>query len=1226
MKNFFYLSALVCLILAVTGSNLNAQHWVNTEDNSPQDFYTIQKSFEDYWKDKNTEEKGKGWKAFKRWEWFWGQRVYPSGNFPNPDQTYLEYKKRTSKEKKNKTQVVGSWAILGPSSNSGGYGGMGRVNVVRELPGNSSVIFAGSAGGGLWETTNGGSSWFTTTDELGSIGITDIVFNPSNSNTMYIATGDGDAADNYSIGVMKSTDGGSTWNTTGLNWSLSNTRRISRLLIHPTDGNTIYAGTSSGIYKTTDGGTSWTLIFNSMSVKDMEFLTSDPNTIIAAGSAIYRTTNAGSTWSQITSGLPTSGVYRIALAVTPANSSYVYALMANNTNYGFLGLYRSVDGGVSWTRMSNSPNILGWNYTGNDTGGQGWYDLCIAASLTNANEIYTGGVNTWKSTNGGANWSIISYWNSQYSPTIHADQHDLWIAPNSTRMYSGNDGGVYRTTNAGTSWSWLGSGMQITQFYRLGASATNSSLVMTGSQDNGSKLRNGTTWTDVIGGDGMECLINHSNSSVMYGELYYGQIYKSTNTGASFSAINWPSERGSYAGWVAPYVMHPTDGNTLYMGCRNVFKTTNSGTSWSQLTNFTSGTLSVLHVAPSNANYIYASTGANYLQMTSNGGTSWNQYSLPVTLTLTYLSIHNTDPLKIWATFSGYSSGYKVYYSTNGGQSWTNVSGTLPNVPVNCIVYQNSYSNRVYVGTDIGVFYRDDNTTDWQDFNTNLPNVVVNELEIHYGTSKIRAATYGRGLWEAEIPVVQLTAPTLASPANQATGIVTNPTLSWNSVTGVTGYQVHYSTSSSFATYSEVNTTSTSTALSNLSYLTTYYWRARSTDGSSFSPWSTTNSFTTESIVLASPVLTAPDDLATNVPVNTTLSWSPVTNAASYVVQYSTSSTFGTYTERTSTTTSLSLTGLAYNTLYYWRVKAVNGGVTGGWSNRSFTTVQLTLSEPTLSSPSNGATGVSVSPNLSWLSVANATGYIIQYSTVSDFTTNTETTSTSTSKSLSGLSYSTTYYWRVKATNGSIQGPWSGARSFTTQALTLSVPSLVSPRNNARSIPTTTTLSWSSVTNATGYTIQYSTTSTFSSYTQVSSGTNSVGVSGLATSTSYYWRVKATNGSVSSAWSSSRKFTTRSGKDAEDSENLGITENNFEISPNPVTNTAELTIDLIEDSFVSISVYASDGTAVMDNHFGLISRGNNQLNLNLSNLANGVYIVVMKAGEQAISKKVVISR
>jgi ligand-binding sensor domain-containing protein len=187
--------------------------------------------------------------------------------------------------------------------------------------------------------------------------------------------------------------------------------------------------------------------------------------------------------------------------------------------------------------------------------------------------------------------------------------------------------------------------------------------------------------------------------------------------------------------------------------------------------------------------------------MTSNGGTSWSEYSLPAYTTLTYLAVSNNDPQRLWAAFSGYTSGSKVYQSTNGGQSWTNISGTLPNVPINTIVYQNNYNNRLYVGTDIGVMYRDDNSSDWVDFSTNLPNVVVTELEIQYSSGKLRAATFGRGLWEAEIPTTSLSDPTLASPSNSATDVAINPTLTWNAVSGATSYTTQYSTSSSFATY-----------------------------------------------------------------------------------------------------------------------------------------------------------------------------------------------------------------------------------------------------------------------------------------------------------------------------------------------------------------------------------------------------------------------------------------
>ncbi len=796
-RHLHYVGALIAVLMLLSSGSLLSQGW-NKEDLKPnKNFYEIQKSFNSYWIDKNIHEKGKGWKNFKRWEWFWGQRVYPDGKFPNPDQTYLEYQKRLRMEKGNRdrTLTTGAWQILGPASNGGGYGGLGRINVVREHPTNSDILFAGAASGGLWKSTDGGANWSTNTDALGSLGVTDIVFDPNNSNTMFLATGDGEHSDTYSIGVLKSTNGGSTWNTTGLNWSQNNNRTISRLLINPSNSSILYAGGSNGIYKTTDGGSSWTLVFYAMSVKDMEFKPGTPSTIYAARNAIYRSTDNGSTWTQLTNGLPASGIERIAIAVSPDSANIVYALMSDASSSGFLALYRSTDSGDSWTQMSDSPNILGWNSDGSDTGGQGWYDLCLAVSPLDANEIYAGGVNVWKSTNGGANWTRATYWSNSYSPTIHADQHDLWFVPNSSRLYVGNDGGIYYTTNGGTSWSWLGSGLAITQFYRLGTSATDENIVIAGSQDNGTKLKNGTSWSDVLGGDGMECIVNYSNADIMYGELYYGRIKKSTDGGSTFNTINLPSEyNDGYGGWLTPYVMHPTDANTLYAGYRNVFKTTDGGSSWTQISNFTSGTITVLQVAPSNANYIYASTGASNLQVTTDGGTSWNEYALPAYTMMTYLAVDNDDPENIWITFSGYYSGQKVYNSTDAGQTWTNISGSLPNLPVNCIVYQKDYYDRIFIGNDIGVYYRDNNTNDWVAFGTGLPNVVVNELEIQYNAEKIRAATYGRGLWEAEIPTTMIAAPALLSPAANASDVEINTALSWNTATAASAYIAQYST------------------------------------------------------------------------------------------------------------------------------------------------------------------------------------------------------------------------------------------------------------------------------------------------------------------------------------------------------------------------------------------------------------------------------------------------
>lgn len=256
MKKSLCLGSIMSLIMVVLISSvaLKAQPWMdNLTDNQKQNFFEIQKSFEKYWKDKDITEKGKGWKPFKRWEWYWESRVSPSGNFPDPLLIYNEnHKKSLQKSKANRLQGVGDWISLGPSTNAGGYGGLGRVNCVREDPSNTNTLWIGAASGGLWKSTDGGTSWSTTSDGLGSIGISDIAF--GNNGAMYIATGDCDAGDIYSIGVLKSIDGGQTWNPTGLEWPQSNTNMIGRLLIIPGAPDILYASTRYGIWKSVDGG------------------------------------------------------------------------------------------------------------------------------------------------------------------------------------------------------------------------------------------------------------------------------------------------------------------------------------------------------------------------------------------------------------------------------------------------------------------------------------------------------------------------------------------------------------------------------------------------------------------------------------------------------------------------------------------------------------------------------------------------------------------------------------------------------------------------------------------------------------------------------------------------------------------------------------------------------------------------------------------------------------
>jgi len=721
-------------------------------DEDRDNFYAVQQAFNNYWESHDRKEKGKGWKAFKRWEWYWEQRVSPSGEFPRAMHLYDEYKKvverRGSLDPANSSAA--NWTELGPSTSPGGYAGLGRLNCVRVNPANPTEIWVGSGGGGLWKSTDSGLTWATTTDELPTLGVTDIAFDPIDPTIMYIATGDGDAGDTYSIGVLKSTDAGATWQTTGLTWITSSSTLLNRLLIRPDDPNTLIAA-GSGIHKSTDGGVSWVQTSSSR-IFDLEFKPGNPNILYASGNLSngLRSTDGGSTWTGMANGFPTAG-RRIALGVTIANPEYVYALVSSASS-GFYGVYRSTDGGDSWTLRSNSPNLLGWNFDGSDGGGQGWYDLAIAVSPVNAEEIYTGGVNVWKSTNGGASlsWTISTMWyNYPGIENIHADQHDLYFVPGTTTLYGGNDGGIYRTTDGGEDWVWIGTGLKITQFYRLGVSQTDADRVLAGAQDNGTKLVNNAVWSDHIGGDGMESLIDYSNELTMYATLYYGDLFRTTNGGVSWQDANGNiTESG---GWITPYVIDPEDPATLYGGYSHIWKTTNKGVTWSIISNIAVGSCSILEVAPSKSDMLYGGTGSTIYRTTDGGATNWIAITRPAGAgTITDLAIHQNDPDHIWVTSSGFTAGQKVYESFDAGATWTNISTTLPNVPVNCIVYQNNTADRIYVGTDIGVWYRDLTSPDWVEYNEGLANVEVTELEMQYSTNKLRAATYGRGIWESD--------------------------------------------------------------------------------------------------------------------------------------------------------------------------------------------------------------------------------------------------------------------------------------------------------------------------------------------------------------------------------------------------------------------------------------------------------------------------------------------
>ena len=839
----------------------NASGWVDEMLSSNGNVYKAKRAFDLYWGEKDLTKKhatkGKGYKPFLRWYEHMKPRVYPTGNLPNPTMAYKEFNKFSSN---NSSPKSANWTFMGPTNptgyvNNGSYqspGGSGRVNAITFDPNNSDIIWIGTPAGGLWKSINGGASWTIVSDQFDNMGISAIAIDYNNTNIIYIGTGDRDAGDTNSTGIMKSTDGGATWSSTSVTFSKSQGARCTDILMHPTNPNILLASFNGLVYRTTDGFSSKSTALSSV-VMDMEFKPGDPNTVYAAGSSFYKSTNGGASFSQVTSGLPTSGVQRMEIAVSADAASKVWILAGSSSDQGMKGIYRSTNSGGSFSTIysSSSGNLLGWETNPSSNvgdGGQAFYDLSFAVNPSNENEMFVGGVNLYKSSNGGTSWSCSAYWldGSSYA-YAHADYHAIEYLNNST-LFVGNDGGIFKSSNNGSNWSDLSNNLGIAQVARIGLSASSPDIIMTGMQDNGTNKYNSGTWSIVYGGDGCETAVDPTNTSVMYCSYVYGAIKRSTNGGSSWTSIK-PSASGG--AWITPFVIDPNDNSTLYSGFDHIYKTTDKGSNWSKIgTTPGSGNILQIAVAPSNSNYIYFIKEGYTVGKTTNGGSSWASIGSGLPLSdaaPTYIAVSATDPQTLWVTFSGYESGKKVYKSTNAGSSWTNVSGNLPNLPFNTVVYQNGSDDLVYVGGDQGVYYKDNSMSNWTLYNTNLPNTVIKELEIYYDSSnpansKLRAATYGRSVWET--PLAGGTATCAIPSGLQATDVTSSSAkLTWNSVSEATDYDVRYKdvTLSTWHTY---NTTSTYKTITGLSTDDTQYeFQVRTNCSSGTSAYSASSNF-----------------------------------------------------------------------------------------------------------------------------------------------------------------------------------------------------------------------------------------------------------------------------------------------------------------------------------------------------------------------------------------------
>jgi photosystem II stability/assembly factor-like uncharacterized protein len=760
MKQFSLL-----FFFALININLSfSQPWLNTGD--VVDFETERRLFYNYWQDKSPD-KGQGYNQFKRFEHFFESRLTEDGKLPAADINFKTWETHFKNYKYSGSRNnTSNWTPSGPStpSNATPYQNIGRVNCMAFHPTNPNILWIGTPAGGIWKTTNHGDTWIPMTDNMPNLGVSSLVVDPTNPNIMYWATGDADGRNTWTIGVLKSTDGGTTWNTTGFNSLLSTQHRIFKVIMHPKDRNILFIATSNGIWKTTNAGANWTQTVSSQ-WSDIEFHPANPNVMYAAGwfsggvSRVYVSTNGGTSWTSKPN--ISTNVGRISIDVHPSNPDRILAICTRADNGGLEGIYESVDLAESFKKIYSvdqpEQNLHGTYFTGSNvsTRGQGSYNNAFIINKNNPDEMFVGGVNTWKSSDGGKTWKINTYWvgNSAGVQVVHADKHNFYyhpLLPN--RLYDCNDGGLNYTDNNGNSWEDISTGLSISQIYKIGITEQNNKTVMVGLQDNGSKDLSDNRWTDVWGGDGMQCHIDPSNENIKYAmSQNANSLVRTSNNWATRSSILGSHPEKEKGAWITPYILAPGNSKRIYIGMKGFYKSDNNGTTWQKLCDSLPNGLQFRHIVmpEKDTSTFYASTSFVIFK-SSDGGQTWNQLINTSPRVITSLKIHENDASRLYMTQGNYTSGQHVFQSNDGGISWSNITFNLPNIPTNAIEIHKG-NNALFVGTDLGVFIKEDKSNEWNLYSNNLPNTIVNDLQINYKGNTLWAATYGRGLWSTQL-------------------------------------------------------------------------------------------------------------------------------------------------------------------------------------------------------------------------------------------------------------------------------------------------------------------------------------------------------------------------------------------------------------------------------------------------------------------------------------------
>lgn len=710
-------------------------------------------------------------------DWFFEQRAYPNGQINHA--AYIQSLKiadqnrSQQKIKDDSTQ----WEFAGPT-NIGG-----RLTDVEMHPSNLETIYIGAASGGVFKTEDTGETWEAIFDEALSLSIGDIAIAPGNPDILYVGTGEANAGGGSlaydGIGIYKSTNGGESWEHKGLEES----RNIGRMVVHPTNPDIVYVAAMGnlfaenpdrGVFKSNDGGDTWEnvlYISDSTGGIDIVIHPENPDTLYAAmwerirrpnrrsygGSScgLYRTFDGGNNWEELINGIPSTGddIGRIGLDISRSDPSILYTIYSDKTGY-FDGVYKTMNNGDSWTQTNDGALETCYQ-------SYGWWFGRISVDPVDPDNVYIIGFDLYKTSNGGNSWFNISEYEA------HVDQHGLYTHPqNNDFVVLGNDGGLYISQDGGNNWDWINN-LPITQFYTCEVDYQFPERLYGGTQDNGTnRTLTGNTddWENIYGGDGFYVLVDPEDNNYIYAEYQYGNLVRSTNGGNSFNWAMSGINSADRKNWNTPVVFDPTNPEVLYYGSNKLYKSENRASSWSAIStdltngpgiNLTYGTITTIGVSLVNPEIIYVGTDDGNLWVSAMNGMGWELLSAE--LPDQWVTRVVADPLDeetAYVTFSGYRWDEfvpHIFRTTNKGASWEDISGNLPETPINDLVIDPEDNNIIYIATDVGVYCSKDIGLSWEMLGWNLPNVVVNDLKLHNPTRKLIAATFGRSMYTYDL-------------------------------------------------------------------------------------------------------------------------------------------------------------------------------------------------------------------------------------------------------------------------------------------------------------------------------------------------------------------------------------------------------------------------------------------------------------------------------------------